>query len=215
VALVGRTGSGKSTLCDLLLRCHEPTSGRITVDGRDVREIRRASLLAGTAVVAQTPFLFHTSIRENIRQGLEGATDAQIEQAAKDAQIHDHIASLPKGYDEEVGEAGVRLSGGQRQRITIARALVRNPAVLVLDEATSSLDTASEQAVQRALERLQEGRTTLVVAHRLSTVQKATRIVVLEAGRVAEQGTHDELLARNGLYADFVRLQHLGGPDAV
>jgi ABC-type multidrug transport system fused ATPase/permease subunit len=215
VALVGRTGSGKSTLCDLLLRFHEPTSGRITVDGRDVRDIRRASLLAGTAVVAQTPFLFHTSIRENIRQGLEGATDAQIEQAARDAQIHDHIASLPKGYDEEVGEAGVRLSGGQRQRITIARALVRNPAVLVLDEATSSLDTASEQAVQRALERLQEGRTTLVVAHRLSTVQKATRIVVLEAGRVAEQGTHDELLARNGLYADFVRLQHLGGPDAA
>jgi ABC-type multidrug transport system fused ATPase/permease subunit len=161
--------------------------------------------------VQQSPFLFHATIDENIRQGRYDATAAEVEQAARDAQIHDHIASLPKGYQEEVGEAGVRLSGGQRQRITIARALLRDPEILVLDEATSSLDTASERAVQQALERLQEGRTTLVVAHRLSTVRRATSIVVLDQGRVVEQGTHDELIQRGGLYAELVRLQHLGG----
>lgn len=209
VALVGPSGGGKSTLCDLLLRFYDPAQGRITVDGADLRSFTRASWLARTAVVNQTPFLFHTSIRENIRQGRLDATDAQIEAAARDAQIHDHIVALPQGYAEEVGESGVRLSGGQRQRLTIARALVRDPAVLVLDEATASLDTASEKAVQQALERLQAGRTTLVVAHRLSTVQNATRIVVLAGGRVVDQGTHAELLARGGLYAELVRLQDL------
>lgn len=209
VALVGPTGGGKSTLCDLLLRFYDPAQGRITVDGVDLRQFRRASFLRRTAVVAQSPFLFHTTIRENIRQGNYAATDAQIEAAARDAQIHDHIASLPLGYREEVGESGVRLSGGQRQRITIARALVRDPAVLVLDEATSSLDAASERAVQTALERLQAGRTTLVVAHRLATVQNATRIVVLAQGRVLDQGTHAELLGRCGLYAELVKMQDL------
>jgi ABC-type multidrug transport system fused ATPase/permease subunit len=216
VALVGRTGAGKSTLCDLLLRFYEPSEGRITVDGVDVSRFTRASYIARTAVVQQTAFLFHTTIDENIRQGRYDASRADVERAARDAQIHDHIATLPKGYDEEVGEAGVRLSGGQRQRITIARALLRDPEILVLDEATSSLDTASERAVQQALERLQEGRTTLVVAHRLSTVRRATSIVVLDQGRVVEQGTHDELLARGGIYAELVRLQHLGGaPEAT
>jgi ABC-type multidrug transport system fused ATPase/permease subunit len=209
VALVGPTGGGKSTLCDLLLRFYDPAQGRITVDGTDLRKLKRASFLKKTAVVAQAPFLFHTTIRENIRQGKFAATDAEIVAAAKDAQIHDHIASLPSGYDEEVGEAGVRLSGGQRQRITIARALVRDPSVLVLDEATASLDAASEHAVQVALERLQAGRTTLVVAHRLATVQNATRIVVLAHGRVLDQGTHQELLARCSLYAELVKMQNL------
>jgi ABC-type multidrug transport system fused ATPase/permease subunit len=168
VALVGPSGGGKSTVCDLLLRFYDPDAGRITVGGRDVRAYRRASYLAKTAVVTQVPFLFHASIRDNVRQGLASATDADIEAAARAAQIHDHILSQPGGYAAEVGEQGVRLSGGQRQRITIARALVRDPELLVLDEATSSLDTESEKAVQSALERLQEGRTTLVVAHRLS-----------------------------------------------
>lgn len=209
VALVGPSGGGKSTLCDLLLRFYEPAEGRITVDGTDLRRFRRASYLSQIAVVNQTPFLFHTTIGENIRQGRLDATQAQVEAAARDAQIHEHVAALPAGYAEEVGEAGVRLSGGQRQRLTIARALVRDPNILVLDEATASLDTASEKAVQQALERLQAGRTTLVVAHRLSTVQNATRIVVLEHGRVVDQGTHAELLARGGLYAELVRLQDL------
>jgi ATP-binding cassette subfamily B protein len=179
------------------------------VDGGDVRSFRRATFLAKTAVVTQTPFLFHTSVRENIRQGKLEATDAEVEAAADAAQIHDFIVTQPKGYDEEVGEMGVRLSGGQRQRITIARALVRDPEILVLDEATSSLDTASEKAVQEALDRLREGRTTLVIAHRLSTIRHADQIIVLDRGRVVEQGTHDELVATGGLYAELVRLQDL------
>jgi len=209
VALVGPSGGGKSTLCDLLLRFYEPTKGRITVDGRDLRSFRRASFLDRSAVVTQEPFLFHASIGENIRQGRSGSTPADVEAAARAAQIHDHVASLPQGYDTEVGERGARLSGGQRQRITIARALVRDPDLLVLDEATASLDTESERGVQEALDRLREGRTTLVVAHRLSTVRRAARIVVVDRGRVVEQGTHEELLAAGGLYARLCALQDL------
>jgi ABC-type multidrug transport system fused ATPase/permease subunit len=215
VALVGPSGGGKSTLCDLLLRFYDPTKGRIAVDGRDLKTFRRASFLDRSAVVTQDPFLFHTSIRENIRQGRFGATDAEIEDAARAAQIHDHIASLPAGYRSEVGERGARLSGGQRQRITIARALVRDPEVLVLDEATASLDTESERSVQEALDRLREGRTTLVVAHRLSTVRRAARIVVVDHGRVVEQGTHEELIAAGGLYARLCALQDLAPGSRV
>jgi len=207
VALVGPSGGGKSTICDLLLRFHEPTSGCVAIDGKDTREFKRDSYLARTAVVTQAPFLFHTSIRENIRQGGQNASDADVENAAKAAQIHDEILKIPDGYAEEVGDQGVRLSGGQRQRITIARAIVRDPEILVLDEATSSLDTASEQAVQAALDTLRAGRTTLVVAHRLSTIRNADSILVLQDGRVIDQGTHEELISRGGLYAELVKLQ--------
>jgi ATP-binding cassette subfamily B protein len=211
VALVGPSGAGKSTICDLLLRFYEPTQGRITVDGVPLRDFARASFLDRTAVVTQDPFLFHTSIGDNIRQGRPAATQAEVEAAARAAQIHDHVVSIPLGYRAEVGERGARLSGGQRQRITIARALIRDPLLLVLDEATASLDAESERGVQEAIDRLREGRTTLVVAHRLSTVKRADRIVVLDQGRIVDQGTHEELLARGGLYARLCAMQNLGG----
>jgi ATP-binding cassette, subfamily B, bacterial len=203
-AVVGVTGSGKTTLGYLVARLYEPQRGRVTIDGVDVRDASLASLAATVGVVSQETYLFHASVRENLRFACPGATDAEIEDAARTARIHDLIASLADGYDTVVGERGYRFSGGEKQRMAIARTILRNPPVLVLDEATSSLDTQTEAAVQASLESLAEGRTTITIAHRLSTVRDADQIVVLDKGRVVERGTHDELLERAGAYAALV-----------
>ena len=200
VAFVGKTGCGKSTTLDLLMRFHDPDAGAVLIDGRDLRELKLADYRRHTAVVSQDPFLFNTSLRENIACGRSGASQEEIEAAAKAARIHDFIAGLPAGYDTVAGERGTNLSGGQKQRVTIARAILRNPAILFLDEATSALDTESEVAVQRALNELMRGRTSFVIAHRLSTIVDADQIVVLEQGRVVESGTHQELLEAGGAY---------------
>jgi ABC-type multidrug transport system fused ATPase/permease subunit len=200
VALVGESGGGKSTAMDLMQRFHDPQEGAILVDGIDLRTVKLADYRAHTATVDQQPFLFNTTVRENIAHGKPGATQAEIEAAAKAANIHDFVLTLPNGYDTVVGERGSNLSGGQRQRLTIARAIVRDPAILFLDEGTSALDSENEEIVQRAIQRLRRGRTSIVVAHRLSTIVDADLIVVLDDGQVAEQGTHAELIARDGLY---------------
>jgi subfamily B ATP-binding cassette protein MsbA len=207
VAIVGRTGAGKTTLVDLLLRFFEPDRGAISIDGVELRRFARQSLLDRVAVVTQEPFLFAGTIRENIRYGAPDASDAEVEAAAAAAHVKEFVDALPEGYDTDVGDAGVRLSGGQRQRVTIARAILRDPAILIFDEATSSLDAKSERIVQRAIDALLEGRTVFVIAHRLSTVRRADEIVLLERGRVAAVGTHDELLARSDLYRELVALQ--------
>src|ERR671930_584927 len=203
-ALVGETGSGKTTLGYLAARLYDVTRGRITIDGVDVRDLGFAALSDLVGVVSQETYLFHESVRENLRFAKPDATDEEIEQAAEAARIHHVIAALPDGYDTIVGERGYRFSGGYKDRIAIARTILRNPPILVLDEATSSLDTQTERAVQEALERLSEGRTTITIAHRLSTVRDADQIVVLDRGRVAEIGPHEELLARGGRYAGLV-----------
>jgi ATP-binding cassette, subfamily B, bacterial len=203
-AIVGETGSGKTTLGYLVARLYEPQEGRVTVDGIDVRNVSLASLAATVGVVSQETYLFHASVRENLRFARPDATDEEIEDAARTAHIHDLVASLPQGYDTVVGERGYRFSGGEKQRMAIARTVLRNPPVLVLDEATSSLDTQTEYAVQAELERLAEGRTTSTIAHRLSTVRDADQIVVLDHGQIVERGTHEELLERGGAYAALV-----------
>jgi ATP-binding cassette subfamily B protein len=203
-AIVGETGSGKTTLGYLVARLYEPQEGRVTIDGVDIRDVSLASLAATVGVVSQETYLFHASVRENLRFARPEATDEEVEAAARTARIHDLVASLPQGYDTIVGERGYRFSGGEKQRMAIARTVLRNPPVLVLDEATSSLDTQTEYAVQAELERLAEGRTTITIAHRLSTIRDADQILVLDKGQIVERGTHEELLERGGAYAALV-----------
>jgi ATP-binding cassette, subfamily B, bacterial len=204
-ALVGETGSGKTTLAYLVARLYEPERGAVEIDGVDVRDVTLGSLAASVGLVSQETYLFHASIRENLRFACPDASDAQIEDAARAAQIHDLIASLPEGYETLVGERGYRFSGGEKQRIAIARTVLRNPPVLILDEATSALDTETERAVQQALDELARGRTTIAIAHRLSTIRDADQILVLDEGRIVERGTHDELALAGGRYEALLR----------
>jgi ATP-binding cassette, subfamily B, bacterial len=201
LALVGETGSGKSTLAALAARLYDPSAGRVTIDGVDLRDLRLADLASIVGVVSQETYLLHTTVRENLRYAKPDATDTEIEAAARAAQIHDLIAGLPDGYDTVVGSRGHRFSGGEKQRIAIARTLLRDPRVLILDEATSALDTETERAVQRAFDALSRGRTTITIAHRLSTVRDADQIVVIDHGQVIERGTHESLVEGNGRYA--------------
>ena len=214
VAFVGPSGAGKTTIIQMILRFYDPQSGRITLDGIDLRDMARDQFRRSVALVPQDPVIFATSARENIRFGRPDATDAQIESAAEAAAAHGFISALPDGYDSYLGERGVMLSGGQKQRIAIARAILRDAPVLLLDEATSALDAESERAVQAAVDKLSADRTTLIVAHRLATVKKADRIVVLEAGQIIDTGTHDELVGKGGLYARLARLQFTDGMAA-
>jgi ATP-binding cassette subfamily B protein len=204
LAIVGETGSGKTTLSYLIPRLYDVTSGSVTIDGVDVRDMSFDDLAATVGVVSQETYLFHASVADNLRFAKPDATDEDLVAAAKIAQIHDHLASLPDGYDTVVGERGYRFSGGEKQRLAIARAVLRDPPVLVLDEATSALDTQTEQAVQDAIDALSAGRTTITIAHRLSTVRDADEIIVLDHGEIVERGTHDELLAIAGHYAALV-----------
>ena len=207
LALVGPSGGGKTTLCNLIPRFYDVDAGRITIDGMDIRDMTRASLRRNIGIVAQDVFLFTGTIRENIAYGDLEATDGQIIEAAKKANIHDYIMTLEKGYDTDVGERGVKLSGGQRQRISIARVFLKNPAILILDEATSALDNETEMHIQQALTELSRGRTCIIVAHRLSTIKNADEIAVLAHGEILEKGTHQALMERGGAYAALYAYQ--------
>ena len=210
VALVGPSGGGKSTLCQLLPRFYDVDSGSVSVDGHDVRSLTQRSLRRAIGIVQQDVFLFADTIRENIRYGRPDATDAEVEQAARQAEIYDDICAMPDGFDTYVGERGALLSGGQKQRVAIARVFLKSPPILILDEATSALDSVTESRIQGAFDRLAQGRTTLIIAHRLSTIRAAHRILVIQDGVIAEEGSHAELLARNGVYARLYRTQNPG-----
>jgi subfamily B ATP-binding cassette protein MsbA len=210
VALVGQSGSGKSTLANLVTRFYDVTGGAITIDGIDIRDISKKDLRNLMGLVTQESILFNDSVENNIRMGKADATESEIIEAAKIANAHDFIMELPEGYQTNIGDGGGKLSGGQRQRLSIARAVLKNPPIMILDEATSALDTESERLVQDALEKMMANRTSIVIAHRLSTIQKATNIVVLEKGKLVEQGTHKALIKSNGVYKKLVEMQSLG-----
>ena len=211
IAIVGPSGGGKSTLCNLIPRFYDVGEGRITIDGHDVRDVTQQSLRRNIGVVQQDVFLFAASIMENIRYGRPGATTDEVMEAARRAEIYDDIMAMPDGFDTYVGERGALLSGGQKQRISIARIFLKDPPVLILDEATSALDSVTEAKIQRAFDELAKGRTTLIIAHRLSTVRNAHRILVIRDGVISEEGTHQELLEKNGDYAQLYRTQNLHG----
>jgi ATP-binding cassette subfamily B protein len=209
LAVVGPTGGGKTTLCQLLPRFYDVTGGRVTVDGKDVRTVTQESLRRSIGIIQQDVFVFAATVRENIRYGRPGATDEEVEEAARRAEIHEEIMEMPDGYDTYVGERGAMLSGGQKQRISIARVFLKNPPILILDEATSALDSVTEQKIQKSFDELSKGRTSIVIAHRLSTVRNADRIAVVDGERISEIGSHAELMAKNGEYAALYRAQNL------
>ncbi len=210
LALVGPSGGGKTTLCHLIPRFYEVDEGRITIDGKDIKEVKVKSLRENIGLVSQDVFLFAGTIRDNIMYGNVSASEEELINAAKNAEIHDFIKDLPDGYDTNVGERGIRLSGGQKQRISIARVFLKNPPILILDEATSALDNETEIKIQRALEKLSKGRTSLVIAHRLSTIKNADEIVVITEEGIKERGSHEELLLVEGIYAKLYKAQFKG-----
>jgi ATP-binding cassette, subfamily B, bacterial len=214
VALVGRSGAGKTTVTDLVARFHDPTRGRILLNGSDIRDFKLRTYRELLAIVQQDVFLFDGSVRDNVAYGRHTATDAEVEDAARRANAHEFIARLPDGYETFVGERGVKLSGGQQQRLAIARAILAKPQILILDEATSNLDTESEQLIQASMATLLAGRTTFVIAHRLSTIRRATLILLMEDGRILERGTHDELMSARGVYHEMVMRQMTSHADA-
>ena len=207
VALVGPSGGGKTTICHLIPRFYDLTEGAILIDGQDIRNVTAHSLRQNIGIVQQDVYLFNASVKDNILYGRPGATDEEVVEAAKRANIHDYIMTMEQGYDTVIGERGVRLSGGQKQRLSIARVFLKNPPILILDEATSALDNATEILIQNALDELCVGRTTLVVAHRLSTVKNADEITVISNGEITEQGTHAALMQKRGVYAELYNLQ--------